>query len=212
MDIYKTDLFKFVSGDMVKDRPATMTIKEVKIEALPSIKTGKEENKVILCFEESKKPLILNATNAKRLAKLFGRDTDAWAGQVVELYSEEVKAFGALHNAARIRESKLVKMAQTAKKQAAESTPAQRQERMKQNGAVMRPPVDDTAIGEDSPQDQDRARFVKRVMDAIPFYANDAQIWFALMQLEFEYNADTEEICFDALARVASKEADKQAA
>ena len=209
MDIYKTDLFKFVSGDMVKDRPATMTIKEVKIESLPSIKTGKEENKVILCFEESKKPLILNATNAKRLAKLFGRDTDTWAGQVVELYAEEVKAFGALHNAARIRESKHVKMAQAAKKQAAESTPEQRVTRQKENGNTLRGSANDAPIGEDSPADQDRARFVKRVLAEIPFYESEAQIWFALMQLEFEYNADTEELCFDALARQGSKEADK---
>lgn len=149
MDIYKTNLFRFVKGDMLKDRPAVLTIDTVKVTEMPNLRTGEVEEKYLLTFKESPKPLILNTTNANKLAKMFGRDTDAWAGQVVELFAEELKAFGKLHNAARIREAKQVKNARQSQKQAAESTSEERQERLKDNGNLLHGAADDTAIGEE---------------------------------------------------------------
>ena len=50
-----------------------------------------------------KKRLLLTAkTNIVSLVKLFGADTDTWAGQPVMLKPEDVPAFGAVHNCVRI--------------------------------------------------------------------------------------------------------------
>lgn len=200
MDIFKTPIFKTVCGDMLVDNAVVMTIRGVEVEDV----TGPNGTikKPVLYFEKSDKPLVLNVTNSKKLAKTLGRETNAWRGAKVKLFAESIKAFGEVQNAVRL----------TVTEKPPVLTQAEHKDRMKQNGAVMRPPIEDTPIGEDSPEDQDRARFAKRVIAEIPFYTSDAQIWFELMRLEFEYNADTEEICFDALARVASREADKAAA
>jgi hypothetical protein len=50
--------------------------------------------------------LILNKTNAARIAALYGGETDDWTGQRISLYTESVKAFGATHNAVRVDERK----------------------------------------------------------------------------------------------------------
>ena len=50
-----------------------------------------------------RKRLLLTAkTNIVSLVKLFGADTDTWAGQPVMLKPEDVTAFGQVHNCVRI--------------------------------------------------------------------------------------------------------------
>jgi len=89
MDIYKTNLFPFVCGDALVGKTVKMTIKKVVIEKVFNKSTKKDEDKVMLLFEQTPKPLILNKTNAKRLGKKYGRETDQWPGHVVELYSKK---------------------------------------------------------------------------------------------------------------------------
>lgn len=137
MDIFKTDLFKFVSGDMIADQTVKMTIRAVELEKLSG--PNGESEKPLIYFQGTKKPLILNATNAKKLAKALGRETTAWHGAKIELYSEEVKAFGKVSNVVRI--GKIEKPAQLTK--------AQRSQRRADNAALLHGQQDDPAIGDE---------------------------------------------------------------
>lgn len=42
--------------------------------------------KGVLYFKENVKPLILNVTNGKTIATLYGKDADAWVGKRISLY------------------------------------------------------------------------------------------------------------------------------
>jgi hypothetical protein len=45
-------------------------------------------------FEELPKPMVLNATNIKRMGKALGDDTDGWAGKQVVVYVDPDIEFG----------------------------------------------------------------------------------------------------------------------
>jgi hypothetical protein len=64
---------------------------------------GKEDDCTVAVLE-GEKPLILNATNAKTIQRLY--DTpyiEDWKNLYVTLYAAKVKAFGEIHDAIRIR-------------------------------------------------------------------------------------------------------------
>jgi hypothetical protein len=102
MNIYKSSLFPFIQGDSLVGKPVTLTMKAVKMELVPT-KPGEADEKPVLYFKESSKGLILNKTNAKTIAQLYGGETNDWTGKPIELYSERVKAFGQWFNAVRCR-------------------------------------------------------------------------------------------------------------
>ena len=64
--------------------------------------------KWMIAFSEFKKPMILNSTNIKRLARACGSDdTDNWAGKIVLLYVDpDVEFSGNVVGGLRIREYK----------------------------------------------------------------------------------------------------------
>ena len=101
VNIFKTKLFPYVAGDSLVGHNVPVTIRGFSAEMITG-EHGQEEG-YILYFEGSDKGLILNKTNAKVLAKAFGPETDGWVGQEVILYSEHIKAFGKMHNAARVK-------------------------------------------------------------------------------------------------------------
>lgn len=203
MDIFKTEIFKTITGDMLLGSPVVMTIRGVEVEKITN-ESGTNE-KPCLYFEKSKKPLVLNATNAKKLAKAFGRETNAWRGAKVELYAEEIKAFGKVQNAVRLN---IVEKPPVL-------TADQHKARRVENAALMHP-QDDGTIGEQPAVngngigESDWERFVSRVKKEIPFFTTEGQIRLALAGLEYE--AETEEMCFDELAQVGNRQADLQAA
>ncbi len=45
-------------------------------------------------FNEFAKPMVLNVTNLKRMAKALGEDTDDWMGNMVQLYVDPDIEFG----------------------------------------------------------------------------------------------------------------------
>jgi hypothetical protein len=103
VNIYKSNLFPYITGDSLVNKPITLTMRHVSTEAVVVPNTNKTQEKELLYFEQTPKPLILNKTNAKAIAALYGGETDAWKGQPLELYTERVKAFGQEHNAVRVR-------------------------------------------------------------------------------------------------------------
>lgn len=204
MNIYKSSLFKYIAGDSLKGKSVTMTIERVVNEDV-SNSDGKEE-KQVLYFVESKKGMILNKTNAKRIARLYGPETDDWKGVVIELYTETVKAFGETHNALRVREAKA--QAQANKTKAETLTTDQRKARRADNPLRI---VEDGPIGENS-FNPDWEVFVARVIQAVPFFTNEAQVQAALDLMELTYSPETEELCFTELSQSASNQADAVAA
>jgi len=55
-------------------------------------------------FTEFPKPMVLNVTNLKRLAKALGDDTDGWMGKTVELYTDpDIEYAGKVVGGLRLR-------------------------------------------------------------------------------------------------------------
>jgi hypothetical protein len=60
-------------------------------------------NKLILKFQNAKKALVANKTNSKRIAMMYGSDTDKWIGRPVTLYVDIVDFQGEPTEAIRVR-------------------------------------------------------------------------------------------------------------
>lgn len=87
------------SADLAGD--VTYTIDRVEIE---SVGQGRDaEDKPIVYFREVDKGIVLNKTNAATIAKLYGPDTDGWAGNPITLFATEVEFQGQQTLAIRIR-------------------------------------------------------------------------------------------------------------
>ena len=86
------------------DGEATVTVQ--KVGKVNIAKEGEEpEMKWLVRFEEFSKPMVLNSTNIKRLAKACqSEDTDDWAGKKVTLYVDpDVEFAGNVVGGLRIR-------------------------------------------------------------------------------------------------------------
>ena len=65
---------------------------------------GKKEDCTVIHFAEKVKPMILNVTNAKTITKIYETPyIENWAGKKIQIYVAQVKAFGDLVDALRIR-------------------------------------------------------------------------------------------------------------
>lgn len=81
-----------------------VTIKSVGNEEVTG-SDGKKDICSVIHFVENVKPMILNATNNKTIAKLFKTPyIEEWAGRKIQIYTEKVKAFGEIWDALRIRD------------------------------------------------------------------------------------------------------------
>ena len=65
-------------------RPVTVTILSVDIEALRQA-DGSRANKLVLTFRNAHKRMVLNQTQARRLAELLGDEFGGWSGARVQL-------------------------------------------------------------------------------------------------------------------------------
>lgn len=80
----------------------TVTIKSIVDEQV--INNGQKEGCTVAHFVENCKPMILNLTNKKTLAKLYKtKDSAKLAGKRITIGYEKVKAFGKISDALRIR-------------------------------------------------------------------------------------------------------------
>lgn len=72
--------------------PQTVTIRKVEVKMIGGAEEEKEE-KLTLQFAEVEQGLILNRTNLKTLAGLWGDETESWLGKKIEIYVDEAIAF-----------------------------------------------------------------------------------------------------------------------
>lgn len=79
---------KYLSVSDLRGRKPKCTIANVEIEDLKD-KNGAVKRKYILSFEGKEKTMVLNKTNAEKMAAAFGLDRHNWIGERIELYSVE---------------------------------------------------------------------------------------------------------------------------
>jgi hypothetical protein len=81
-----------------------LTIRDARQEQVPDDKGKKSDALVIHFVEPGWKPMILNATNSKTVAKLAGSPyVEKWKGTRIQLYTTKISAFGTETDALRIR-------------------------------------------------------------------------------------------------------------
>lgn len=82
-----------------------LTIKTVQLEKVTGT-DGKKDDCVVCHFYENVKPMILNVTNMKMIAKLYNSDfIEDWVGKKICIGVERVAAFGTVVDALRVRDS-----------------------------------------------------------------------------------------------------------
>jgi hypothetical protein len=92
------------SWDVV-DKELILTIKNIETKKV-STPDGKTEELPVMTFTEDYKPMILNATNFKNIAKAHGSNfIEDWIGKKISIYITSVKAFGSVVDALRIKPS-----------------------------------------------------------------------------------------------------------
>jgi hypothetical protein len=91
----------YIGGWDLTDGDKTVTITKVDKEKVHDGKGGESEC-CIVHFTEVK-PMVANATNLKRIAKLLGSPfIEDWINKRITLTTEKVKAFGEVHDAVRV--------------------------------------------------------------------------------------------------------------
>jgi hypothetical protein len=90
------DLYEIPGQEIV------VTISKIKDEEV--VNNGQKEGCTVMYFQENYKPMILNITNKKTLAKLYkSKLSENLVGKRVKIGFEKVKAFGKIHDALRIK-------------------------------------------------------------------------------------------------------------
>jgi len=94
----------FESPDWKHGKEPTLTIRKVVLEQMegeaPKGPDGKpmgeapKEMKGMISVDESPKGWLMNVTNARCLAAMFGNETNSWIGKRVALHCEQVMSFG----------------------------------------------------------------------------------------------------------------------
>lgn len=64
---------------------------------------GRKTRKPRVTFRGAKKPLALNATNAKTIATLYGNRTEGWIGKAITLYTSTTQYGGQETECIRVR-------------------------------------------------------------------------------------------------------------
>lgn len=81
-----------------------LTIKNVE-RGIVTTADGKKEDETVMYFQEDVKPLVLNVTNSKQIAKIYNTPyVEEWEGKKIQIYSAKVRAFKETVDAIRIRD------------------------------------------------------------------------------------------------------------
>jgi hypothetical protein len=113
---------RYVCADDLDGQTVTVLIRLIQSEKIQREGAKTEEKPVMYFASPSGKPsakgMILNATNAKTLAEMYGPYVEDWISKPVALYPVEVRAFGETTMAVRMKRP----VAKTPAQQAATAT------------------------------------------------------------------------------------------
>ena len=92
----------YLGGESLTDKEKDGLALEVSDVTSEEMRSGSD--KLCLHFKEDRKPLLLNKTNSKRMASMYGHETDDWIGEVVNLWFDpEVEYMGDIVGGIRVR-------------------------------------------------------------------------------------------------------------
>jgi hypothetical protein len=89
-----------VGDEMGDSKTVTMKSVEIKTVGADQVRKG------VLYLEEFDRGLVLNKTNSRAIADLFGADTTAWIGQKLQLYRSETTLDGKTVPCIRVKAAK----------------------------------------------------------------------------------------------------------
>ena len=93
---------KYLKADDLDGKAAVVTIKDAPFEILKGT-DGKEQGKVVLYFNKTKKALPLNRVNWDAVADILGDDTEDWPSGRIELYPTTTEMAGKTVPCIRVR-------------------------------------------------------------------------------------------------------------
>lgn len=81
---------------------AKLTIEKVAVEEVPG-SDGSKKPKPVVWFKGAKKRMPLPKICAKKIAGMFGNNTDDWVGKEITVYATTCQAFGQETECIRVR-------------------------------------------------------------------------------------------------------------
>ena len=111
MDMGLGFLGTYITAAELVGKEPTLTIERVTLEQVESMKinddagAGKMKDRVIVYFKGAKRGWLLNRTNAECIKELWGRETDAWVGHRLTLYTTNVRVGPKVEPGIRIKGS-----------------------------------------------------------------------------------------------------------
>lgn len=97
-DIFPSRYFK--AADLMK--PLTVQISSAELVEMKNM-AGELVDRLVIGFHNQKKRLVVNRTNYDAIADLHGDNTNQWAGQQIQLYTDKIHAGGKLWACVRVR-------------------------------------------------------------------------------------------------------------
>lgn len=91
---------KYVAAADLMGQDVSVTIAKIITEEVGQTK----DVRPILFFSGHQKGMVLNATNAKRIVRMYGEDTDGWIGKTITLYESETEFQGDTVPCIRVRD------------------------------------------------------------------------------------------------------------
>lgn len=92
--------------DLQPGQEVKITFKTISKEVIKNGE-GKDEECIVARLDGAKKPMILNKTNCKIIAKVLDTPyVEEWSGKSVIIYAAKVRAFGEMVEALRVKNQK----------------------------------------------------------------------------------------------------------
>lgn len=86
------DVSDLISGDFLKSED--MPDGGIELTILTIARNDRNPEKLEIGFKGSKKKLLANKTNMRRIAHMYGTDSDNWIGQRITIYNDPEVEFG----------------------------------------------------------------------------------------------------------------------
>jgi len=97
MDISAAFPSKYLKAADLQGREVKVVIDRVEFETLG------DDRKMVMYFQHKNKGMVVNKTNANRIAFAYGSETDDWAGKEITLKAEPVDFQGRMVEAIRVK-------------------------------------------------------------------------------------------------------------
>ncbi len=101
MKIFDAFPSNYIKASDLNGKPWDMKIRTVAMEDLGQ--GNDKESKPVLYFDDAQKGLVLNKTNATKIAKSYGDDTGNWTGKDIQVFPTTTEFKGETVDAMRVR-------------------------------------------------------------------------------------------------------------